>query len=160
MKTVILLVLSSVFMTFAWYGHLKHLRDRPLMVAIRLCGGGPPTREGVMRWMAVVVTLVGLSLAAGAALADDEQKASTGERVLGGVISGLLGGPQQPPDAAYAAQERERLASLLQAGDYATSRQGETVDLFVLGIPLTRRDHVYSANPIPPSQVPAPRQSR
>lgn len=33
-RTVSLLILSNVFMTFAWYGHLKNLRDRPLWVAI------------------------------------------------------------------------------------------------------------------------------
>ena len=34
MRTVLLLVLSNVFMTFAWYGHLKHHRDSPLWLAI------------------------------------------------------------------------------------------------------------------------------
>lgn len=29
-----LLVCSNVFMTFAWYGHLKNLATKPLMVAI------------------------------------------------------------------------------------------------------------------------------
>jgi hypothetical protein len=29
-----LLVLSNVFMTFAWYAHLRDLRDRPLWVAV------------------------------------------------------------------------------------------------------------------------------
>lgn len=29
-----LLVISNVFMTFAWYGHLKHLRESSLWVAI------------------------------------------------------------------------------------------------------------------------------
>ena len=32
--TVGLLVLSNVFMTFAWYGHLKNLATAPLWVAI------------------------------------------------------------------------------------------------------------------------------
>lgn len=32
--TIPLLVLSNVFMTFAWYGHLKTLGNRPLLVAI------------------------------------------------------------------------------------------------------------------------------
>ena len=33
--TIVLLVLSNVFMTFAWYGHLRLLADRPwLMVAL------------------------------------------------------------------------------------------------------------------------------
>lgn len=34
LRTVMLLLLSNVFMTFAWYGHLKNLRDRPLWIAI------------------------------------------------------------------------------------------------------------------------------
>ena len=33
-KTAGLLVLSNVFMTFAWYAHLRNLGGRPLMVAI------------------------------------------------------------------------------------------------------------------------------
>ena len=33
-QTVILLVISNVFMTFAWYGHLKHLGARPWFVAV------------------------------------------------------------------------------------------------------------------------------
>src|SRR4051794_17183587 len=31
--TVLLLTASNVFMTFAWYGHLKNLGSRPLIVA-------------------------------------------------------------------------------------------------------------------------------
>ena len=34
MRTILLLVASNVFMTFAWYGHLKHHRDSPLWLAI------------------------------------------------------------------------------------------------------------------------------
>jgi uncharacterized protein (DUF486 family) len=34
LRTVALLVGSNVFMTFAWYAHLKNLHDRPLIVAI------------------------------------------------------------------------------------------------------------------------------
>ncbi len=33
MLTVILLVISNTFMTYAWYGHLKH-RDWPMWMAI------------------------------------------------------------------------------------------------------------------------------
>ena len=33
-KTVLLLLLSNVFMTFAWYGHLKHLKSSALYIAI------------------------------------------------------------------------------------------------------------------------------
>nr|WP_279322705.1 DMT family protein [Rhodothermus marinus] len=28
-QTIGLLILSNLFMTFAWYGHLRHLGDRP-----------------------------------------------------------------------------------------------------------------------------------
>ena len=34
MKTIALLFGSNIFMTFAWYGHLKNLQSRPLIVAI------------------------------------------------------------------------------------------------------------------------------
>ena len=34
LKTAALLVCSNIFMTFAWYAHLKDLRARPLIVAI------------------------------------------------------------------------------------------------------------------------------
>jgi uncharacterized protein (DUF486 family) len=33
-RTVAMLVVSNVFMTYAWYGHLRDLRDRPLWIAI------------------------------------------------------------------------------------------------------------------------------
>ncbi len=33
MKTIVLLILSNIFMTFAWYGHLKY-RSSPLWIAI------------------------------------------------------------------------------------------------------------------------------
>jgi uncharacterized protein (DUF486 family) len=33
-KTVVLLICSNIFMTFAWYGHLQNMRTRPLVVAI------------------------------------------------------------------------------------------------------------------------------
>jgi len=33
MKTVVLLTISNVFMTFAWYGHLKY-KNSPLWIAI------------------------------------------------------------------------------------------------------------------------------
>src|SRR5687767_2718130 len=39
LKTVILLVLSNLFMTYAWYGHLKTLADRPWYVAALLSWG-------------------------------------------------------------------------------------------------------------------------
>jgi len=33
-KTIFLLILSNVFMTYAWYGHLKTLGSKPLWIAI------------------------------------------------------------------------------------------------------------------------------
>lgn len=36
MYTILLLIASNVFMTFAWYGHLKHLNNKPLLIAIIL----------------------------------------------------------------------------------------------------------------------------
>jgi uncharacterized protein len=39
MKTILLLVLSNLFMTYAWYGHLKTLADRPWYVAALLSWG-------------------------------------------------------------------------------------------------------------------------
>lgn len=31
---VLMLLLSNIFMTYAWYGHLKDLRGRPILIAI------------------------------------------------------------------------------------------------------------------------------
>lgn len=39
LRTVVLLAISNVFMTFAWYGHLRDLRDKPLWVAILVSWG-------------------------------------------------------------------------------------------------------------------------
>ncbi len=33
LKTVFLLILSNIFMTFAWYGHLKELGNKPWYIA-------------------------------------------------------------------------------------------------------------------------------
>jgi uncharacterized protein (DUF486 family) len=38
-KTICLLALSNVFMTFAWYAHLKNLTDRPWFIAAILSWG-------------------------------------------------------------------------------------------------------------------------
>lgn len=38
-QSLALLFLSNVFMTFAWYGHLKHLKDSPLYWAILVSWG-------------------------------------------------------------------------------------------------------------------------
>jgi uncharacterized protein (DUF486 family) len=33
-QTTLLLTISNLFMTFAWYGHLKHLGPRPWFIAV------------------------------------------------------------------------------------------------------------------------------
>ena len=38
-RTALLLVLSNVFMTFAWYAHLRNLSDRPWWIAALLSWG-------------------------------------------------------------------------------------------------------------------------
>lgn len=37
--TVVLLTLSNIFMTFAWYGHLKNLKSSPWIVAALISWG-------------------------------------------------------------------------------------------------------------------------
>ncbi len=39
LKTIGLLLLSNVFMTYAWYGHLKTLSTKPLWIAIMVSWG-------------------------------------------------------------------------------------------------------------------------
>lgn len=39
MSTILLLCLSNVFMTFAWYGHLKYFHDKPLWTTILISWG-------------------------------------------------------------------------------------------------------------------------
>ncbi len=39
LKTVGLLVVSNVFMTFAWYAHLRDLKSKPLLLAILFSWG-------------------------------------------------------------------------------------------------------------------------
>ena len=39
MQTILLLFASNIFMTFAWYGHLKTLNDKPLIIAILISWG-------------------------------------------------------------------------------------------------------------------------
>ena len=39
LQTTLLLVCSNVFMTFAWYAHLRDLRDRPWLVAALVSWG-------------------------------------------------------------------------------------------------------------------------
>jgi len=38
-QTAVLLVLSNVFMTFAWYAHLKELRSKPWIIAALVSWG-------------------------------------------------------------------------------------------------------------------------
>lgn len=37
--TILFLILSNTFMTFAWYGHLKTLSNKPLMITILISWG-------------------------------------------------------------------------------------------------------------------------
>lgn len=39
MQTILLLIGSNCFMTYAWYGHLKNLNDKPLYIAIFVSWG-------------------------------------------------------------------------------------------------------------------------
>ena len=39
MTTILLLCVSNVFMTFAWYGHLKFLHDKPLWLTVLISWG-------------------------------------------------------------------------------------------------------------------------
>ena len=39
MRTILLLCASNVFMTYAWYGHLKYHNDKPLWIAILVSWG-------------------------------------------------------------------------------------------------------------------------
>lgn len=39
MATIFLLCASNLFMTFAWYGHLKYFHDKPLWVTILISWG-------------------------------------------------------------------------------------------------------------------------
>ena len=39
LKTVLLLTMSNIFMTFAWYAHLKNLSDKPWYIAAFLSWG-------------------------------------------------------------------------------------------------------------------------
>src|SRR5215470_9517018 len=39
LRTTLLLLGSNVFMTFAWYAHLRNLRAKPLIVAVAISWG-------------------------------------------------------------------------------------------------------------------------
>lgn len=38
-STILLLTISNVFMTFAWYAHLKELNTKPWLVAVLVSWG-------------------------------------------------------------------------------------------------------------------------
>ena len=38
-KTIVLLALSNIFMTFAWYAHLRDLRHKPWLIAALISWG-------------------------------------------------------------------------------------------------------------------------
>jgi len=46
-QTALLLVASNVFMTFAWYGHLRNLASAPWYVAAHACCRGRPTASDI-----------------------------------------------------------------------------------------------------------------
>lgn len=39
MKTIVLLFASNIFMTFAWYGHLRNMHHKPLILAVLVSWG-------------------------------------------------------------------------------------------------------------------------
>src|SRR5438874_2430805 len=39
LQTILLLILSNIFMTLAWYGHLGELKHKPLLLAVGLSWG-------------------------------------------------------------------------------------------------------------------------
>ena len=55
MNTIILLVLSNIFMTFAWYGHLKYGHDWPLWKAVFISWG----IALIEYWLAVPANRIG-----------------------------------------------------------------------------------------------------
>src|SRR5664279_4767237 len=66
MSTVLLLLISNTFMTFAWYGHLKH-RSAPLLTAILVswlialgeyCFQVPANRIGYGQFMVYQVAMI------------------------------------------------------------------------------------------------------
>jgi len=39
LKTILLLTISNIFMTFAWYAHLKELKAKPWLIAVAISWG-------------------------------------------------------------------------------------------------------------------------
>ena len=60
--TIGLLILSNIFMTFAWYGHLKDLRDRPWLVAALVLGLVNAFVRPVLVFLTLPVTILTLGL--------------------------------------------------------------------------------------------------
>ena len=60
---IVLLLLSNVFMTFAWYGHLK-FTDRPLWIAVLASWG----IAFIEYWLAVPANRIGATVYSGAEL--------------------------------------------------------------------------------------------
>ena len=38
-KTIVLLILSNCFMTYAWYGHLKNLKNKTMLIVVLVSWG-------------------------------------------------------------------------------------------------------------------------
>ncbi len=51
LQTIGLLVASNIFMTFAWYGHLKNMAEKPWYVAALVSEGLLTRRKPVRRWL-------------------------------------------------------------------------------------------------------------
>ena len=93
MKTILLLVFSNGFMTMTWYGHLKHLNDKPLAVAVLVSWG-----IALFEYMLQVPDALGIQdtvwpvalLPIGYAA---ETPASTARRVLQEIVGNLSGIP-------------------------------------------------------------------
>ena len=87
MLTILLLIVSNIFMTFAWYGHLK-FKESPLVIAILVswliafveyCFQVPANRWGSLQYSPVqlkvmqeIITLVVFSIVAVLYLAQTE----------------------------------------------------------------------------------------
>ena len=80
MKTILLLVISNMFMTYAWYGHLKH-ESWPLWLAIvsswliaflEYCFAVPANRLGIHEFtitqLKIIQEIITLTVFAGFAL--------------------------------------------------------------------------------------------
>ena len=72
-------------------------------------------------------------------------------RLIGNLLTGLTNAQPASGGSAPTTKEREQLALMLSSGEYVTSRQGEPIDAIVAGVPLTQKDHVYIARPVPPA---------